>query len=238
MDVAKYSELTGKTLSDAEQALVTAQIARTRVMLETMLGYPLCVDDASENFYNELGKSPLECSCLSVDTETLLDPDDVEGSYRLFRYNHLDKFLFVDPFVAVYKVKLVRVQLGDLFDNTGVTIKTFDNDDMRAQVGRGGWGKYIQPCNDCMCLCECRDCVQLAVDADWLFEGCIPQDLLYVWADMVTYYADCKADIKSESILTHSYTKFDRIAPETLAQNMAIIKRYAGPGGTAGVMPV
>lgn len=230
MNLAKYSELTGITVTN--QALIEAQIKRTRSVLEAMLGYTLCPDKIQENLYNELGKTQSECTCPNViNTEDLNAPDDVEGAYRLFNYNPHDKYFHIDPFATIFKVKLVYIRPGE--GDQGITIKAFDNDQVRVHLGRDGWSKYLEHCRDCLCLCDCQDCLQLAVDADWQWADCIPLELLYVWADMVTYYTDCKKDVKSENIQGHSYTKFDRILPENLAQNYAVIQRYAGPHGSA-----
>ncbi len=236
MDLAKYEELTGITVSESEEAAYQAQIRRTQRMLETMLGFTLDPSKTNTNFYNEVGKTSTNCFCPDVSTSDLLPPDPVIGAYRLYRYNKLDKYFFVDPFTNVHAVKLVFIKEGS--DGTDVTIKTFDSDDIRLQIGRDGIGKYIQHCETCLCVCECETCVQLAVDADWLFQDEIPDDLLYVWADMITYQVDCKKDIKSESITGHSYTKFDQVLPETEPQNLAVIKKYAGPYGSVSVMPL
>lgn len=231
MDLAKYQELTGITISAQNETFVTAQISRAQSTLETMLGFTLCPDNVEDNLYDELGKTQQSCLCPSdIDIANLEDADDVEGAYRLYRYNPNDKYFHVDPFSIVYKVKLVHILPGE---EQGVTIKTFDDEDLRVHYGRGDWSKFIEHCKECLCFCDCKDCIQLAVDADWLWTDCPPTDLLYVWADMVTYQVDCKKDIKSESIQGHSYTKFDRVLPETVPQNYAIIQRYAGPHGSA-----
>jgi hypothetical protein len=240
VDLSKYQELTGNTVSSAKTGFYQAQINRTKAMLETMLGFTLNPDNVQTNLYNELGKSRDDCACSSAaiqENADLDDPDEVTGAYRLFPYNHLDQFFHVDPFTAVHKVKLVWVKQGT--GDNGVTIRTFDQDRIRVDMGRDGIGKYVELCHDCLCVCDCQGCVQLAVDADWLWDdpADLPLDLLYVWADMVTHYSDQKKDIKSESITTHSYTKFDRVAPETEPHNLSVIKKYAGPHGSATVMP-
>lgn len=240
MDLSKYQELTGVTVTSAKSGLVQAQINRTQAMLETMLGFPLNPDNVLTNLYNELGKSQDDCACPSAaieDEANLDDPDEVVGAYRLFSFNTLDQFLHIDPFSRINKVKLVYVKPGA--GDNGITLRTFDDDRVRVNIGRDGIGKYLELCRDCFCECSCSDCVQLAVDADWLWseDDGLPLDLLYVWADMVTWYTNPKKDIKSESITTHSYTKFDRVTPETEPQNLAVIKKYAGPHGSATVMP-
>lgn len=241
MDLSTYQELTGLTVSSQKSQYVTAQIKRCLSMLEVMLGFTLDPELVETNLYNELGKSRDDCACPSAATQDdadLDDPDAVVGAYRLFPYNHLDQFLHIDPFTRIHKVKLVYVKQGSAEDN-GVTIKTFDTEQVRVNIGRDGIGKYVEICKDCFCDCECSECVQLAVDADWLWpEGVeLPLDLQYVLADMVQYYSDKSRNVKSESITTHSYTKFEKIRPEDEPANKAVISRYAGPHGSATVQP-
>lgn len=226
MDISKYTKLTGKTVAFSEEAAFNATIRRTKAALETLLGFTL----NPSNLYNELGKAPTGCSCSNVDTSTLSDPDEEQGIYKLFHYNQDDKYFHVDPFKEVYKVKLVYVHS----DNEFVTMKTFDN--VKAQYGRNGIGKYIEKCLECVCDCDCQDCVQLAVDADWI--DCLPDDLMYLWADMIDYQLDCTKDLKSQSVQGHSWTKADARPPEALPQNVLLLKQYAGPYGAVAVMPV
>ena len=240
MNLKKYTELTGIEVSSGREAIINAQIKRTGRKLETLLGFTLDRNKINTNIYNEIGKTNKDCFCsdTSISEENLLEPDEVQGSYRMFQFNKHDSYFFIDPFTNIYNVKLVRVRANDL-DGEGVTIKTFDSDKIRAQVGRDGISKYIQQCRECMCDCNCDgDCVQLAVDADWIFQDCMPEDLLYLWADMVTYESNCKKGIKSESIGGHSYTLSDSQSPETVAENLSIIQRYAGPYGTVNRIPV
>lgn len=238
MNLKTFEELTGTTVSTAKVAFYKAQIRRTKSMLETMLGFTLCPNGSYENLYKELGKSQLECACPGVNIQNLLPADDVVDSYRLYPYNKDDQYFAVDPFIKLNKVKLVYVKPGA--EPNGVTLKTFDEDEIRVQMGRGTFSKYIEHCKTCLCSCDCQDCVQLAVDAEWAWDSIkdIPEDLLYVWVDMISYYSDKKNNIKSESIDTHSYTKFEKVAPETEPSNLAIIKRYAGPYGSVMVMPI
>lgn len=235
MTLSEYQTLTGITVSSADQTRVTAVINRTQTTLETLLGFTLDPTKNKINLYNELGKSKQDCFCPSVDLSNLQPADPVVGNYRLYRYNDLDKYFFIDPFKTVHAVKLVFIKDGT--GANGVTIKTFDSDQIRLQILKAGFGKYIEHCQDCLCDCACTDCVQLAVDADWLWSGNLPDDLLYVWADMISFYADTKKGIKSESIDTHSYTKFGNTAPELEPGNLAVIKFYAGPYGSVSGMP-
>lgn len=233
MNIEKYQELTGITVDSEDIAKITAQIRRTKGFLENMLGYSLDKKKAGINQYEEKGKATVDCifrdSNFDLDTLDLSAPDQVIGSYRLFNYNKADKFFEVDPFTKLHKVKLVFVKSGD--EPNGITHKTFD--DGRVRVHREGRiTKAIERCKECFCSCYCDSCVQLAVDADWLNEDCLPDDLLYIWADMVTFYTDDKKDLKSETLATHSYTKNTLTKPEELSESVAIIKKYAGPNGS------
>jgi hypothetical protein len=244
MDLSIYEALTGMTVEADQETFVKAQIKRTQKILESLLGFTL--DPLKNtNLYNEIGKTSLECSCPETNSEllesgNLLPPDPVIGAYRLYTYNPNDKYFHIDPFTQVFQVKLVW---------NGITVKTFDDDDY-LPIFKNGWGKFIEncQCNICDC-CKCTDCIQLAVDADWLFNcddssvgdssvgdssvgSCIDDELLYIWADMITYYLDCKKDVKSELVLGHSYTKYDKVLPQDLDYNLAVLRKYAGPFGS------
>lgn len=225
MDTDKYAELTGLTVAAADTTRYTAMIRRTKAKLEMLLGYSLNPKD----IYTELGKTDTECACPDVDITTLEEADDVEGVYKLFKYNELDKFLHVDPYKTLYKVKLVYIHSEQDF----VTVKTLD--EAKAHLTRQGIGKYIERCESCFCTCECDGCVQLAVDADWL--DCYPDDLLYLWIDMIDYQLDCTKDLKSQSVNGESWTKDKVTAPEDLPDNIQLLKQYAGPAGTVLFMP-
>lgn len=238
MDLSEYQSLTGITVPSSRTAIVTAAISRVQSILETKLGYTLSEESVTTNLYNELGKSSNECACPSAAIDSdLQDPDSVVGAYRLYQYNPLDMYLYVDPFSAINKVKLVYIKQGA--NNDGVTIKTFDDDEVRVEFNKDNIGKYIEICKECNCVCECSDCVQLAVDAEWLWpeENNIPLDLKYLWTEMITYYSDAKRKIKSESITTHSYTKADNTAPEDEKHNVATLRKYAGPYGSISIQP-
>lgn len=219
MDLATYESLAGITVPASEQTKVTARIAQVQSILETLLGFTLTPADVLENLYSEMGKTSGGCSCSN---EPTLPADPVIYAYRLYRYTPLVKYLYVDPFITLEAVKLVK---------DGVTIHTFDEDEIRVEYGQNGLAKYIEiNCENCFCECWCDDCVQLAVDAEWVWESedDIPLDLQYVWADMVTFYSDDNRDLKSERLATHSYTK-ERRKPEDEVYNRAVIKKYAGP---------
>lgn len=233
MTIEQYQTITGITVPASSQALVTAQLKRAKNMLEQILGYTLDKNKVSENHYEELGKTNSEGIITSIDFDNLLPPDDVQGAYRLFAYNDKDSYFSVDPFMKLNSVKLVFIKMGD--EPNGVTLRTFDEEQLRVHISSGTVSKYIQRCRDCFCLCDCTECVQLAVDADWLYEDCLPFELQLLWADMATYYANCKRDVKSETLGSHSYTLFDNKEPQNKPENMAVIKKYAGPNGSASI---
>ncbi len=228
MTLEQYTELTGITVSTSQEAVVTAQIARTERILESLLGYTLESADRLTNLYIETGQTSLDCSCSNIEAEDLKPPDAVMYAYRLFSYNYKDKYLFVDSFTSLNKVKLVK---------DDITYKTFDEDDIRTDWGRDGIAKFIELCEGCGCDTDCtRDCLQLAVDADWCF-ATIPDDLLQVWADMVTFYSSSNYNIKSQTVLGHSYTLASQTTPQDESYNNAILLKYAGPYGTLARIP-
>lgn len=234
MDLAKYQELTGITVDESDIATVNAQIRRTRISLETILGYSLDKKKAGMNYYEEKGKAKTDCPfrglISDINNMELDAPDNVEGSYRLFSYNKSDQLFKVDPFIQLYKVKLVFIQSGA--EPNGITHKTFSDGKIRVHK-EGVISKYIERCKECFCLCQCDNCVQLAVEADWLNEECLPEDLTYVWADMVEYYSDPKRFITAETLATHSWKADAAPTPESIETNIAIINKYAGPNGSA-----
>lgn len=235
MTLEEYQTITGITVSASNQSRVTAEIARNRRKLESLLGYTLDPDKVLTNYYSELGKTSSDYACPIVDTDNLLAPDPVVNAYRLFDYNPQDEYLAVDPYTTLNAVKLVYLRPGA--SPNGVTVRTFDPDYLTQFQGNGTWHKYIGefygdyrwwPLN---WYCGHSHKVQLAVDADWGF-ATTPTELNDLIADMTTFYSDADNNVKSESILTHSVTRFERTAPETLTPAKATIAKYAGPKGT------
>lgn len=234
MNLKEYQELAGKTISDSEKKTVEAQIRKSQRILESMLGFTLDPIKTTENLYNELGKTRTETSCSNVDTSLLLPPDEVFGAYRLYKYNDLDKFFHIDPFTNVYNVKLVYIRTG-LQEEESITLKTFSKNEVRPQYGRDGIGKYIEKIDHHWRFLGCNYepfHVQLAVDADWLFTPEQKREIKDLLVDMVSAQLDPYNNVRSESIDGHSYTKFDKISPETDKHNLDMLKRYAGPYGS------
>lgn len=217
----------GITIPDSKKVYYTAQIKRVQTKLESLLGFTL----KAKHIYTELGKSQVECVCPDIpQSQSLLPPDEVKGIIKVFPYNFKDKFLHIDPFIDVYNVKLGKVTEDKKF----ITFKTFEH--FTKHFMSQGIGKYVEKCQNCFCDCECKDCIQLIVDADWVDftdeESDIPDDLLYLWCDMINYWADPDKDIKSESVDGHSWSRGDISAPEELIENKLILDKYAGPYGS------
>lgn len=225
MDLDKYKELSGLTVASADETYITATINRMKRTLESMLGFTLTAEEVNDNQYVEIGKTASECPCIDdIDVEDLDDPDAIVYAYRIFNYNKKDKILAIDPCTDVHKVKLVK---------DGITFLTLDPDDYQL-IYKNGIIKYIELCDACYsCVISC-DCNQLAVDADWVWddEDDIPEDLLYIWSDMVTYYTDDKYGVKSETLGSHRYELFEPKLIEEDSKNSAVLKKYAGPNGS------
>lgn len=231
MNLEKFQALTGITVPESKKAFYEAQIRRVQNKMETLLGFTL----EPQALYRELGKAQNEWSCSSTpEPSQLLPADGVKGIIKLFPYNKKDKFLHIDPFHDVYSAKLVKVSSDKGF----ITYKIFDN--MAKQFKNGGIGNYLERCPKCHCNCECNDCLQLAVDADWVDfseDEEIPNELLYLWADMVIYYADPYRNIKSESVEGHSWSKGNITAPEESVESKLLLSKYAGPYGSVKKVP-
>ena len=61
MNIETYQTLTGLTVTN--EAMAEAMIKKTRLQLETLLGYPLLKNRVLDNHYEELGKVQNECNC-------------------------------------------------------------------------------------------------------------------------------------------------------------------------------
>lgn len=228
MDLASYKSITGQSVPTSQEAKVTAQINRTQRILESLLGYSLT--SPSTNLYMERGKTSYENPCSIVDIDSLEPPDAVVYAYRIFNYTTTDPYFYVDPFTDLHAVKLITT-VDPIAGDNGVTVKTFEDDEIRIQYGKDAWTKYIAHTPNYRKY-ECLDrTFQVAVDADWLTP--VPDELKDVWADMTTWYTKGKEGVKSETIGPHSYTMQDDKAPEMRTRNIQIIRRYAGSHGLA-----
>lgn len=152
---------------------------------------------------------------LGYSLEVPADPET-----RVYDYHHNDKYIHIDPAEDITEIKLIR---------DDEVIYTLDEEEYRLHE-KYDFIKYIEICS--LCYTPCKSCTQLSVTGTWKFDE-LPQDLLYVWADMITYYADHKNNIKSETLGTHSYTKYDMKTPQEQKENHIILMKYAGPNGSA-----
>lgn len=236
MDIRKYTELTGISVPTSQEAKIKAAIRRTRSQLETMLGYSL----KPKNFYTETGKVRYEGFIPVDDFGNLLPADEEQGVYKLFPYNEKDRFFHIDPFKNIYHVKLVVPR------NDGEFVTITDLDNVVAKYDQGGIGKYIERHWDWFTWQWYRtwavrwaaqaDGLQLAVDGDWV--DCYPDDILYLWADMVEHQSNPSSNIKSESVDGHSWSFADTSSPLAKTDNIQLLRRYAGPHGSVTRNPV
>lgn len=247
MDLDKYKELTGETVLPEREAKVTATIRRTKAMLESMLGYTL----SPENLYTEIGKVQFEGFLPIIGKiDNFLPADEQQGTYKLFPYNEKDDFIHVDPFTNVYHVKLVK----PLNDGDFVTVSDLDN--VIAKYERHGFARFVERYWEwftwqwyrtyLLSFTSASDAgLMIAVDADWIDE--YPKDLMYLWADMVTYYADeyvsVTGNIKSESVDGHSWSRQATgqgvdLAPHEQLSAKGLLAKYAGPYGAIARNPV
>ena len=232
MNISTYQTLTGIIVPTSETAIVTANITRTRRILESILGFTLDETLVNTNEYIESGITADDCPCPdNINLATLEAADSVVKAYRLFQFNKKDKYFTIDPCSAVHNVKYV-------YNN--VTVRKFESDEWRNDSDRGII-RFLEKVGCCFDCCDDCNYVQLAVDATWLWddEDNMPADLKYVWCDMIRFYSDSNNvdQVKSESLGTHSYTK-TVIPPQDKPENLAILQKYAGPHGTINVMKV
>lgn len=224
MDLQTFLNLSGLKLTSAQEDSFPRVAAKAERKLTSLLGWHL----TQKSLFEEVGKTGAECQCidqtLSEDQweqfiERLQEPDEEEGMYRLFPYSNKDTRLFIDPALAVYKVKLVVFARGS--DQQFITIKTFKNwmpilnhnafVDGSAKV----YAHYIELCKDDWNLpCGCSNCVgcaYLAVDGDWL-RNIYPEDLQDLLVDLIvqeyqqpySLNADSSRIVEQESVSNHS----------------------------------
>lgn len=239
MDLAKYEELTGTTVADSQKARVNASIRRANVLLESALGFSLSPNKNIDK--EELGKVQFQGAYpyYPWSQQQLLPADEQEADYRLFYYNPLDPYIKTDPARNIYHVKLVQAQNDDQF----VTI--MDLNDFTSKTS-GKFGKYIQKSaswfnwnwyNWLTNQIGNGNALMVAVDADWMTCNNMPDDLAFIWADMVSYYSSedisVTGNLKSESVNGHSYSYEKAVAPEEVVATQKILRAYAGPNGSA-----
>lgn len=239
MDQSTFTKLTGLTLSSSQSARLSSVAELAGEALEELLGWPL--DPTSwENQYIEIGKSKDEWGCFSTDTSNLDPPDEVVGKTRLYKWNPHDQYLHIDPAKTIHALKIVR---------NGVTYKTFKTSEysLKMENGLPPFGKYIQIGHEFRAWLgyfwpqpflffpydqrrHDAHYLQVAVDADWSFDD-LPTKLQKVQADLIYYELDMRRDFKSETMLSHSYSRNPHPDPTTV--HAATLAKYLGPNGTA-----
>lgn len=218
MDLAKYKSLVPDT--DLTDAQINAAILKAQSILEILLGYTLDPNHVEDNQFP--GLTPTK-------------------AYRIFPFNRNDLSTRIDPCTELYHVYFLRAD---------GTTEEVDLDTFHGILDRGiitfinfyssffpyfpSWFSSGFINFRCECTANCAH-LQLLVDAEWCWKPITeqPNDLLQVWAEMISYYGAQDGDIRSQTLGSHSYTKFDKQIPESISSNASIIARYAGPRGTA-----
>jgi hypothetical protein len=225
-------------VKDSQRAFVTANIKKAQFMIESALGFPLDAEKAAQNLYTETGQAPDDnWICGGSDADLLPADDEPDEKYRLFTpAEPLNPFSAtaltrIDPATAISKIKLVHGT---------VNVHTFTTNELALLTNANGYGRLVDLAVIFRNPYRCGHRLQVAVSADWLGieEDGQPDDLLSVWADVVTYLSDKTRGIKSENRGTRSYTKTETRSPLDDPFNQAILAGYAGPRGTAGRLPV
>lgn len=245
MTIAEYQELTGITVSTADEPRVKAAIRKAEVKLGTLLGYSL----SKQKTWTELGKvrfsGYVPFPSLPVDEDVinnLIAPEEQTGDIQLFNLNQLDTHIRINPAKEVYRAKVVLPVSDDEF------ITIYDLENLTPYLNSAGlvialtryrtwyawdwWSSLSSPD---------RNKLMIAVDANYV-NVCDTNkypELAYLLADMVTYYSDpsysIMGNIRSESIDSHSYSRAstgktpDEAAPEGQIEARKIIEKYAGP---------
>jgi hypothetical protein len=232
LDLSEYIEISGLAVKDSQRAFVTANIKKAQFMIESALGFTLDAEKAAQNLYTETGKAPSDSWICGGSDADLLSPDvEPDEVYRVFSEAYpLSSATRVDPYTAISKIKLVQGSVG---------VHTFEADEFATLVGPDGYGRQVD-LNAIFYHPSCHHRLQVAVSAEWLGmeEDGQPDDLLSVWADLVTFLSDKTRNLKSENRGTRSYTKTETRSPLDDPFNRAILAKYAGPRGTAGRLPV
>jgi hypothetical protein len=238
VDLSEYIEIAGVDVKDSQRAFVTANIAKARYQLESALGFPLTAEKAEQNLYTETGQAPDDnWVCGGSDADLLPAESEPDAIYRVFTQPDnrtavggrlpMSSLIQIDPCTAISKIKLVHGT---------VNVHTFTTSEQALLLGPSGYGRMVNLEVIFPYPCRCGHYLQVAVSADWLGseENQLPDDLLSVWADLVTWLSDRTRNIKSENRGTRSYTKAESKSPIEDPINKSILESYAGPGGRPG----
>ena len=250
MTIEQYEELTGQTVSDEDENMVLAAIARATVELESALGYSLT---PQTNIYSELGKTQYNGFSIGKllpvpqdAIDNLLPADEPIGDVLVFPLELKDKFALVQPFDTAYRAKVVLVTGTDEF------ITLVDLEGAIPQYMGNGWGKWVEfdipgwsvdpnAFANFLTLYQVGHPKQaklgLAIDADYHDVASEPA-IQYLIADMVQYRLDdnnsvANGNIKSESVDGHSWSKADKaVTPIDSDDHKSTVSLFAGPLGS------
>lgn len=246
MTIAEYTTLTGITVSTEDEPKVEAAIRKSEAKLEALLGYSL----STQKTWTELGKVqydglvPFPSLPVSDDVLNNLQPADVQtGTIQLFTFDELDKHIKINPAKKIHRAKVVL----PVSETEFITI--YDLENAKPYLNVAGLVTAITRYSNWFTwtwwnslLWSDKQNLVLAVDATYVDTTDVNtyNDLAWLLADMVTYYADpaysLMGNVKSESIDSHSYTRAntgadpDSMAPQGQPSAKMIIEKYAGPG--------
>jgi hypothetical protein len=239
VDLDEYIEISGLAVKDPQRAFVTANIKKAQFMIESALGFTLDADKAAQNLYTETGQAPDDnWICGGSDADLLPAESEPDEKYRIFTqaepldtYYKVTALTRIDPATSISKIKLVHGT---------VNVHTFTTSELALVTGANGYGRLVDLAVIFPNPYRCGHRLQVAVSADWLGvdDDQLPDDLLSVWADVITWLSDKTRNIKSENRGTRSYTKAETKSPLEDPINKSILDSYAGPRGTAGRVPV
>lgn len=259
LEIADMRSITGLELEEEDQiAMFNRANSRASRKLIQYLGWTPLYKEA----YEEVGIAINEGVCPTEEELALwqedpeannffLEPDTVEGKVKLFPYYPEDANYFIDPATAIYSVKIVKLVSAD--SAQFMTVKKLSGDDWNSKtnmnyvVSRKPVIRWLEICKaPTMLPCKCdegKSCYMLAVDADWV--KALPEDLMYLLADLILFYMQHQPTlnagsiyaISSESVDGHSVsydTKTKNASvknseDEVLEPYMAMFKNYIGP---------
>lgn len=246
MTIQEYENLTGITVAADDVSRVEAIIRRSEVRLGSLLGYSL----SKPKYWTELGKMtydglvPFPSLPVSDEVKAGLRPADTPiGKIQLFNLDELDTHIRINPAKEVYRAKIVM----PINDSEFITIHELQNglpylNAVGLVVAITRYTTWYTWTWWNSLLWGDRSSLMLAVDASYVELSDVDEydELNYLLADMVTYYADpnysLMGNIRSESIDSHSYSRAstgstpDSAAPEGQADAKKLIEKYAGPG--------
>ena len=196
MTIAEYQELTGITVSTADETRVKAAIRKSEVRLGTLLGYSL----TGQQKWTELGKVRyngfIPFPSLPVSEEALsnlTEADEQTGDIQLFNFDELDKHIRINPAKEAYRAKIVLPVNRDEF----ITIYDMENatpylNSASLVVALTRYSEWFTWTWWNSLLWADKQTLMIAVDANYVnvCDANRYPELAYLLADMVTYYSD------------------------------------------------